>query len=90
MNSGRHFLHIFPNFGPGGMELRVTRIVNGMGPAVHHTILALLGNYEARGFIDPRIQVDYLTPPTRTGGPFPYVRALRTILRAVKPDLLLT
>src|SRR5216684_6024689 len=90
MSSGRHFLHIFPNFGPGGMELRVTRIINGMGPGVRHTILALLGNYEAREFIDHRIQVNYPTPPARTGSLFPFLRELRTILQTVKPDLLLT
>ena len=89
MNSGRHFLHIFPNFGPGGMELRVTRIINGMGPGVRHTILALLGTYDAREFIDPRIQVEYPTPPARTSI-FPYVRELRKVIRKHKPDILLT
>jgi L-malate glycosyltransferase len=89
MNNARHFLHIFPNFGPGGMELRVTRIINGMGPSVRHTVLALLGNYDARQFIDPRIRVDYPTPPTRTGLIL-YVSELRKILREHKPDLLLT
>jgi L-malate glycosyltransferase len=89
MNNGSHFLHIFPNFGPGGMELRVTRIINGMGPAVRHTIVALLGNYDAREFIDRGIRVDCPAPPQKRGL-LPYVRDLRSMLQHADPDLLLT
>jgi L-malate glycosyltransferase len=89
MKNGSHFLHIFPNFGPGGMELRVTRIINGMGPAVRHTIVALLGNYDATEFIDRGIRVDCPAPPKRRSL-LPYVRDLRTTLRHADPDLLLT
>jgi glycosyltransferase involved in cell wall biosynthesis len=89
MNSGLHFLHIFPNFAPGGMELRVTRIINGMGPEVRHTILALLGNYDAREFIDRGIRVDCPEPPAKANI-FRSVREFRTILGKYKPDLLLT
>ena len=89
MKNGSHFLHIFPNFGPGGMELRVTRIINGMGPAVRHTIVALLGNYDATEFIDRDIRVDCPVPPSR-GSLLPYVRDLRTTLQHADPDLLLT
>ena len=89
MNGGRHFLHIFPNFAPGGMELRVTRIVNGIGPSVRHTILALRGNCDAREYIDRRIRVEYLAPPARAHF-IPYVCELRNIVRRHNPDLLLT
>ena len=89
MKNGSHFLHVFPNFGPGGMELRVTRIINGMGPAVRHTIVALLGNYDAAEFINRGIRVDRTEPPSR-GSLIPYVRDLRTMLRHINPDLLLT
>lgn len=89
MNSDCHFLHIFPNFGPGGMELRVTRIINGIGPSVRHTILALWGNYGASEYIDRRIRVECPAPPARTHL-FPYVRELRKIIRSHNPDLLLT
>src|SRR5271154_781395 len=78
MNKGLHFLHIFPNFAPGGMELRVTRIINGMGPEVRHTILALLGNYDARDFIASGIQVDYPAPPAKANI-VRYVGELRAI-----------
>jgi glycosyltransferase involved in cell wall biosynthesis len=71
------------------MELRVTRIINGMGPAVRHTILPLLGNHDAGEFIDGGIPVEYLTPPAKTNV-LAYLLAIRGILRKHKPDLLLT
>lgn len=89
MNKPLHFMHVFPNFGPGGMELRVTRIINGMGLAVRHTILPLLGNHDAGKFIDRDIPVNYLTPPVERNV-LSYIRAIRRILRAYRPDLLLT
>ena len=89
MKNGSHFLHIFPNFGPGGMELRVTRIINGMGPAVRHTIVALLGNYDAREFIDRGIRVDCPVPPSKRSL-LRYIRDLRQVLQHADPDLLLT
>ena len=85
----KHFLHIFPNFGPGGMELRVIRIINGMGPAVRHSIVALLGNYDARHFIDSAIGFKCLPSLPQTGTE-EHVWALRSIIRDVNPDLLLT
>jgi glycosyltransferase involved in cell wall biosynthesis len=89
MNKALHFLHVFPNFGPGGMELRVTRIINGMGPAVRHTILPLLGNRDAGEFIARGIPVEFLTPPAKTNV-LAYILAIRGILRKQTPDLLLT
>jgi glycosyltransferase involved in cell wall biosynthesis len=89
MSKRLHFLHIFPNFGPGGMELRVTRIINGIGPEVRHTIVALLGNHDARHFIDSGIQTNFPIPPPK-GAVVPYVWAMRGILSKVQPDLLLT
>ena len=89
MKNGSHFLHIFPNFAPGGMELRVTRIINGMGPAVRHTIVALMGSYDAKEFIDRPDWVECLTPPA-TRGLLPFVRDFRILLQRVSPDLLLT
>jgi glycosyltransferase involved in cell wall biosynthesis len=89
MNGRLRFLHIFPNFGPGGMELRVTRIINGMGPDISHTILALLGNYDARAFIDPGVRVECLASRPGTGL-IRSVWALRALLQEVKHDLLLT
>jgi L-malate glycosyltransferase len=89
MNKGRHFLHIFPGFGIGGMELRSTRIINGMGPGVRHTIVSLMGTYEAREFIHPDIQVECPAPPANISF-FSYVRELRKLIRQQDPDVLLT
>lgn len=84
-----HFLHVFPNFAPGGMELRVARIINGLNIEVRHTVLALFGNYEARASLNSAIQVRFLEPPPRKGH-FAYIWALQKLLRRERPDLLLT
>src|SRR5579859_1160639 len=89
MKTHRHFLHIFPNFGPGGMELRVTRIINGLGPDVRHTIVAILGTYDAKEYIDRGIQVDYPRLPAKRGLAL-HIRELWKMIRLYKPDLLLT
>jgi glycosyltransferase involved in cell wall biosynthesis len=86
---GLHFLHVFPNFAPGGMELRVARIINGFRADVRHTILALFGNYEAKSAINGNVDVRLLEPPTRNGY-WSYVWTLQNLLRSEQPDLLLT
>ncbi len=58
-----HLMHVFPNFAPGGAELRVVKIMNGMGPAVRHTVLPLRGDTTARDHIDSDIDVAFIEPP---------------------------
>ena len=47
MSERLHLLHIFPGFGYGGAELRVVRIINGIGCKARHTILPLNGISDA-------------------------------------------
>jgi glycosyltransferase involved in cell wall biosynthesis len=89
MKARLHFLHVFPNFGPGGMELRAARIINGIGPSVRHTIVALGGAQGAREFIDTNIVANFPPAPQQTGSPF-YFRQLQGCIRACQPDVLLT
>ncbi len=89
-----HLMHVFPNFAPGGAELRVVKIMNGMGPAVRHTVLPLRGDTTARDHINSDIDVAFIGPP----GPPPsvrtlpvgYFRHLHNLIRAARPDVLLT
>lgn len=89
-----HLMHVFPDFAPGGAELRVVKIMNGMGPAVRHTVLPLWGTTTARSHIHRDIDVAFVEPPgfppsVRTH-PVQYFRRLQNVIRAARPDVLLT
>jgi glycosyltransferase involved in cell wall biosynthesis len=87
-------MHVFPNFAPGGAELRVVKIMNGMGPAVRHTVLPLWGNTTARKHIHSDIDVTFVEPPEPPPSvrtlPVGYFRRLHNLIRAAQPDVLLT
>src|SRR5687767_1172534 len=84
-----HLLHVFPTFGPGGAEIRVTKIMNALGHEAVHTILALSPDWRARDYIQPQIKTTFLPPPPGRGSLL-YFLELRKVLWAEKPDLLLT
>jgi len=89
-----HLMHVFPNFAPGGAELRVVRIMNGMGPAVRHTVLPLRGTTTARSHIHSDIDVAFVQPPGLPPSirtlPVGYFRRLQDLIRGTGPDVLLT
>ncbi len=82
-------LHIFPTFGPGGTELRMASIINGLGDAFTHTIVALNGKHGAAERLDPAIAVELMEAPPGRGGVL-YPLALRRIILSARPDLLVT
>src|SRR5215472_2805277 len=43
----RHFLHVFPSFGIGGVPLRIVRIINHFARRFRHTVIALDNDFEA-------------------------------------------
>jgi len=89
-----HLMHVFPNFAPGGAELRVVKIMNGMGPGVRHTVLPLRGATSARSQIHNDIDVAFVEPPGLPPSirtlPVGYFRRLQNLIRAARPDVLLT
>ena len=88
MNALR-LMHVFPSFNPGGAELRMARIMNGLGARANHAVLALNGMVGAREHIDDSVPVHFIEPPPPSRQ-LAYVRALRRIIAAEAPDLLLT
>jgi glycosyltransferase involved in cell wall biosynthesis len=69
--------------------LRITSVINALGPDFRHSILPLDGNCEAAARIDSSVGHAILPRPgVRSGWPF-WVELYR-ILRAAKPHLLLT
>src|ERR1039457_2420567 len=89
-----HLMHVFPNFAPGGAELRVVKIMHGMGPAVRHTVLPLWGTTTAGSHIHSDIDVAFVelsgSPPSILTLPVGYFRRLQNVIRAARPDVLLT
>lgn len=89
-----HLMHVFPDFGPGGAELRVVKIMNGMGPAVRHTVLSLWGTTTARSHIESDIDVAFVEPPGLPVSirklPVGYFLRLQERIRSARPDVLLT
>jgi L-malate glycosyltransferase len=89
MASRARLLHVFPTFGPGGTELRMASIINGLGDAFVHTIIALNGKTGAADRLNPNVAVEFLPPPAGRGGLL-YPLELRRAVLSRRPDLLVT
>jgi glycosyltransferase involved in cell wall biosynthesis len=87
------FLHIFPSFVPGGAQQRVARLAAALAEALpeapQQAVMALDGCTEAES-IWPRDVPLELVPAPPPGGSLSRTVALRTMLAARAPDLLLT
>lgn len=82
-------LHVFPSFDRGGTELRIVRVINGIGPELQHFILSLSGGADAMRDIDPAIRAELAPRPRATAG-VSFVLEFRRLLKQLQPDLLLT
>src|SRR5438874_666424 len=82
----RHLLHVLPNFGIGGVPLRIVRVINHFGKRLRHTIIALDNNFDAAAQLACDRNISLLPPPARSQG---MLRAA-LVLRRLKPDLLIT
>lgn len=92
---GRHLLHVMPTFAPGGVQIRVAYLINHMPlvdpgfAAARHTIIAMDGNFSAESRLAPGHRVELRKPPA-AGGLLERIRAYRSEIRRLKPDLMLT
>jgi len=80
-----HLLHILPGFETGGTQLRLCSILNRLPFEARHTIVALNGDFETAGRLDPGVTRQLVSPPAHCGP-----LALRRLVRRLRPDLLLT
>lgn len=85
----RHLLHILPTFAPGGVQIRLSYLINHLELPVRHTIIAMDGDFSCKSRVDGHVAVDYRTPPP-AGGLLGRLRAYRRMLRDLQPNLLLT
>lgn len=85
----RHVLHVLPGFGIGGIQVRLTRIINALGSRFRHTILSLNGDTSCRERIDDAASVTVVAA-TPSGGLFARLGGNARRIRATAPDRLAT
>ena len=85
----RHVMHVLPGFGVGGIQVRLTRIINALGPRFRHTVLSLNGDISCRERIDPAaaVTVEQAAPH---GNLLVRLAANANRIHATTPDLLAT
>jgi len=84
-----HLVHVFPSFQLGGTQVRMTRIINALGPSYQHSILSLDGNFDAINRIDASIRCAILDRPAANSSVAFWTQLYR-LLVSVHPSLLLT
>jgi glycosyltransferase involved in cell wall biosynthesis len=82
-------LHVFSTFAAAGPQVRTVRLLPRLEPSWRHAIVALDGRTEARELLDPGLGVEVLPAPPKAGS-LRTSLALARLLRARRPDLLLT
>lgn len=82
-------LHVFHGFRVGGTEVRTIRIINGLKNRYRHIIFSINGNFDARGLIDPGVDVLYFTYSSFSRYDFINWFKIVQILVRTKPDLLI-
>ena len=82
-------LHVFPSFEVGGSQRRAATLMAELGPSFRHAVCSLSGNGEARGLLPEGFPLEWVPAPPK-GSSASTARALRTLLLARRPHLLLT
>src|SRR5215469_8801014 len=82
----RHVMHVLPGFGIGGIQVRLVRIVNALGPRFRHTILSLNGDVSCRERIDPTVDVT-VEQAVPHGNLVTRLKTNADRIRATAPDL---
>lgn len=88
--AGETLLHVFPSFGIGGIPLRMVRVINHFGRRFSHAVIALDNNFDAAEQLTSDIAVTLLPPPCQARGIWRSVLAGGSVLRRLRPDLLIT
>ena len=73
-----HIFHVFPTFGVGGVQVRMTDVINHLGHAFRHTILTLDGDDACKDRLSTELSVAFLPPPTGRRGLVRGLSGIRT------------
>ena len=85
--ASRNLLHVFSTFAAAGPQVRTARLIAALGPSWRHSILAMDGCTDARSLLPAEVEI---LEPLPRAGTLGTVRALRRLMRGLRPDLLLT
>lgn len=83
-------LHVFPTFAVGGAQVRFAALANRFGRQWRHAIVALDGVTDCAARLSPDLDVTFPATPTRKGDLPGNLRAIRRLLRAMRPDVMVT
>jgi glycosyltransferase involved in cell wall biosynthesis len=83
-------LHAFPGFTTGGAQRRFAAIANRWGREFRHAIVAMDGVTDARHLLDPGLDVTFPALAVRKGDTLGTLRAMRGLLRSLRPATLVT
>ena len=83
-------LHVFPSFVVGGAQIRFASIANDFGRAYRHAIVAMDGDLSCRDRLSPDLDVSFPEFNFGKRETFKNVKKIVSILKRVKPDLLVT
>jgi len=86
----RLLLHAFSTFKLGGPQARLVELANHFGARYRHVVMAMDGNYEAGERLHRTVPWEALRLPVQRGGALANRALFRRILKARKPDLLIT
>ncbi|MGD9507063.1 MAG: glycosyltransferase [Geminicoccaceae bacterium] len=85
-------LHVLPSFALGGAQRRAVDLANAFGGRQTHTVLALDGDISAGDHLAGSVGIQYrdISVRSSSGVAVDNLRTLRGLLRAERPDLLVT
>jgi glycosyltransferase involved in cell wall biosynthesis len=83
-------LHVFPTFAIGGAQVRMAAVANRFGRDWRHAVVAMDGVTACRERLHPDLDVSFPTIALRKGDTLGNIRRFRRVLRALRPDVLVT
>ena len=83
-------LHVYATFAVGGPQVRFAALANRFGRDFRHAVIAMDGNLAARERLDAGLDVTWPQVDIRKGDTLGNRRRFRAVLRAMRPDALVT
>jgi glycosyltransferase involved in cell wall biosynthesis len=83
-------LHIFPSFTVGGAQARFATLANRLGGRYRHAVVAMDGARTCADRLECGIDVTYPDVAVVKGDALGNLRRFRTLIRTLRPDLMIT
>jgi L-malate glycosyltransferase len=90
MTVKRCLMHVFPGFDIGGVQLRITSVMNRYPDRYRHLIVATNGRYDCLSRIEDNVDATAVSLSHSNGRPDGSLRGINRQIAAAAPDLLVT